>query len=445
MKTINRFLIASLVLANLSTPALHAMKAPEPNTTTTVNKTKIVVIKGDITNQPTQAIVNAANTQLQHGSGIAGAIAKTAGHKLQPFCDKLPKQFHGHRLPVGGALCTPSFDLKKYGIAHIIHTAGPDCRDYEQNKNRKKLLASSYQSSLRCAHDNGVTTIAFPSISTGIFGFDIKEASHIAMKTVIAYVQEHAHFTEIRFIGFDDKACALYAHELDTLLGTKEPKNKAPRAKSTQQKSLTEFNYASASVLPITYFERNGQQVKYAILARESGGKDAGTYDDFGGSRDHGELHPAITAAREFFEEAICANTLGMSLNDVRHYIDIKTGNTELILAQGHRCMFLTHFIAKDMIRFKNNFHHARAKARGKFREKDRIATVHWDLLKDAIKKSQSDKGVTVQARLVDPATGHDEGHKTTITLRPLLVKKLRPLFENKDFNMGKSSKIRFY
>lgn len=203
----------SLILTVLVSIPAFAMDVNQPKYTL-INKTKIVVVKGDITKQNTQAIVNAANTQLQHGSGIAGSIKKAAGVQLQPFCDKLPKQFAGHRCAVGGAVCTPAFDLKKAGIQCIIHTAGPDCRNQDQKKHKKALLHACYVESLKCAHAQKVKTIAFPSISTGVFGYDNTEAAHVAIQAIIEYANAHADFIEIKLVAFNDETYKLYRAEL---------------------------------------------------------------------------------------------------------------------------------------------------------------------------------------------------------------------------------------
>lgn len=212
-------------------------------------------------------------------------------------------------------------------------------------------------------------------------------------------------------------------------------------------KSLKDYHFGAASVLPVTYFEKKGQgKVKYVILGREAAGADKGTYDDFGGSRDKGEGHPVITAAREFHEEAIIPATLGWNLKETQKFIDLNSGNTEYILASNNSGTYITKFSNADIVSFKKKFHGALKQQKSfKCKEKDRIATVRWDLLKKAIVESKYNTGVKVEARLVDPKTGKDEGGKTTITLRPFLAKRLRPLFEKCPYDKGNNSKIRFY
>lgn len=212
--------------------------------------------------------------------------------------------------------------------------------------------------------------------------------------------------------------------------------------------SLSGYNFTSAAVLPVTYFDKQGKPVKYVILAREAAGKDVGTYDDFGGSRDQGEKHPVATAAREFFEEGILQSTLGMSQQQVRDHIDLtsKTNTAAAVVASRQAVTYIVNFTADEIHKFKKNFHAALAQQTSyKYKEKDRIATVRWDLFEAAIKNSKPNTEVKVQARLVDPQTGKDEKSQTEITLRPFFVKTLRPYIENQAYEAGKDARIRFY
>lgn len=215
-----------------------------------------------------------------------------------------------------------------------------------------------------------------------------------------------------------------------------------------QAQSLSNYNFKVGAVLPVTHFNKQGKSVKYLVLGREAGGKDVGTYDDFSGSRDKGESHPVVTAAREFHEEGIMQDTLGMDLAKTRNRIDLssKSNTTEVVLANENAVTYIVNFSDSEIRQFRKNFHPARAKQRSwKYQEKDRIATVRWDRLVTAIQSSKSNKGVTVQARLIDPATGNEEKNATTITLRPYLVKRLRPYITNQQCQFGKNNKIRFY
>lgn len=140
------------------------------------------IINKDITKLDVDAIVNAANTSLQRGGGVCGAIFKAAGaEKLEEACNKLAP------IPTGEAVITDGFDLK---ARYIIHTAGP-IYDLENPQKSKNLLADAYKNSLRLAKDNMLNSIAFPLISSGIYGYPKKEAYKIAQNTIIDFLEEN--------------------------------------------------------------------------------------------------------------------------------------------------------------------------------------------------------------------------------------------------------------
>lgn len=140
------------------------------------------IINKDITKLDVDVIVNAANTSLQMGGGVCGAIFKAAGAKdLQEACDKLAP------IPTGEAVITDGFNLN---ARYIIHTAGP-IYDLENPQTSKKLLADAYKNSLRLAKDNKLNSIAFPLISAGIYGYPEKEAYEIAKNTINDFLKEN--------------------------------------------------------------------------------------------------------------------------------------------------------------------------------------------------------------------------------------------------------------
>lgn len=140
------------------------------------------IINKDITKLDVDAIVNAANTSLQRGGGVCGAIFKAAGEeKLEEACNKLAP------IPTGEAVITDGFDLK---ARYIIHTAGP-IYDLENPQKSKNLLADAYKNSLRLAKDNMLNSIAFPLISSGIYGYPKKEAYKIAQNTINDFLEEN--------------------------------------------------------------------------------------------------------------------------------------------------------------------------------------------------------------------------------------------------------------
>ena len=141
------------------------------------NRTTLHVVKGDITRCEVDAIVNAANESLLGGGGVDGAIHHAAGPELLAACRLLD----GCR--TGEAKLTPGFRLK---AAHVIHTVGPVWRGGTHGE--ADLLASCYQKSLELADANGIRTLAFPAISTGIYGYPLEQATTIAVGTVLNYL-----------------------------------------------------------------------------------------------------------------------------------------------------------------------------------------------------------------------------------------------------------------
>ena len=180
-----------------------------------IGSTKITIMQGDITKQKVDAIVNAANENLKHGGGVARAIAKAAGSRMQQYCDTMPIISNGERCPVGQAVITPAFDLEKVGIKKVIHATGPR----GNNPDKKQLLRDAYQNSLRVAQKNSLKSIAFPAISTAIFGYDINEATPVAFAAVRDWIKQHPNvLDEVRFVLFSDKDLAVYQKYVGELL-----------------------------------------------------------------------------------------------------------------------------------------------------------------------------------------------------------------------------------
>jgi O-acetyl-ADP-ribose deacetylase (regulator of RNase III) len=172
-----------------------------------IGTTHVIIVRGDILQQKVDAIVNAANEDLSHGGGVALAISKAAGPQLQKYSDAMPVLRNGKRCPTGSAVITPAFDLEKRGIKKIVHATGPT----GTMPNKEQLLRSAYQNSLQVALDNTLRSIAFPSISTAIFGYDINQATPVAFKAVRDFIKEHpGAFDEIRFVVFSDPSLAVY-------------------------------------------------------------------------------------------------------------------------------------------------------------------------------------------------------------------------------------------
>ena len=137
----------------------------------------VKIIKGDITTLAVDAIVNAANQVMLGGGGVDGAIHDAAGEELFKACLKVPEVRPGIRCPTGEARITPGFKLP---AKFVIHTVGPVYRDGQHGEPEK--LAACYRNSLALAAENGCKSIAFPCISTGVYGYPIEDAAKIAVR-----------------------------------------------------------------------------------------------------------------------------------------------------------------------------------------------------------------------------------------------------------------------
>ncbi len=162
-------------------------------------KTKIEIIKGDITKQKVDAIVNAANTSLLGGGGVDGAIHRGAGPELLEYNKKLG------RCPTGQAKISPGFNLP---AKYIIHTVGPVWNGGTYNED--SLLANCYKNSLSLAEENIIKTIAFPSISTGAYRFPLERAVKIALTETKNYLEKNDFLEKIIFVCFDENTKKVY-------------------------------------------------------------------------------------------------------------------------------------------------------------------------------------------------------------------------------------------
>lgn len=154
---------------------------------------EIEIILGDITNEETTAIVNAANTSLLGGGGVDGAIHRKAGKELLKECSSLGG------CPTGEARITKGYSLK---AKWIIHTPGPIWNG--GNNNEEKLLRNSYINSLKLCEENNIESVAFPSISTGVYNFPLDKASKIAIKAIYDFLSNSKVIKKVRIICFDE-------------------------------------------------------------------------------------------------------------------------------------------------------------------------------------------------------------------------------------------------
>jgi O-acetyl-ADP-ribose deacetylase (regulator of RNase III) len=170
-----------------------------------VGKAKVRLVKGDITEMETDAIVNAANSSLMGGGGVDGAIHRKGGSKILEECKKIRATVWPEGLPTGRAVITSAGNLK---AKHVIHTVGPVW--HGGNRGEAELLAQAYQNSLRTAVSNKLKTVAFPSISTGAYGYPIGNASRIALKTVKDFLEKEDGLSEVIFVLFSEHDLKLY-------------------------------------------------------------------------------------------------------------------------------------------------------------------------------------------------------------------------------------------
>ena len=173
----------------------------------TINKSKLELVEGDITAQDTDAIVNAANPSLLGGGGVDGAIHRAAGPELLAECRTLD----GCR--TGDAKITKGYQLK---ARHVIHTVGP-IYHREGPTRSAELLSSAYRRSLEVASENNLRSVAFPSISTGAYGYPMEEAAPIALQTAINYLDSHTDIELVRFVLFGRRAYQGYERTLQKI------------------------------------------------------------------------------------------------------------------------------------------------------------------------------------------------------------------------------------
>lgn len=175
---------------------------------------RIEIVTGDITTLCVDAIVNAANESLLGGGGVDGAIHRAAGPGLLEYCKTLGG------CQTGLAKMTPAFDLESQGVRHVIHTVGPVWHGDESQKLgytlEDTLLASCYHQSLELACGHGCKTVAFPNISTGVYGFPKPRAAKIAFGHVLGFLDKHDLPQKVTLCCFADADAAILQEAIDT-------------------------------------------------------------------------------------------------------------------------------------------------------------------------------------------------------------------------------------
>lgn len=166
----------------------------------------VTLVLGDITEQHVHAVVNAANSRLLGGSGVDGAIHARGGPAILAACEELRRTLLPDGLPPGQAVATTAGELP---ARWVIHAVGPRWSPHED---RSEVLASAYRESLRAAEDLGARTVAFPSISTGVYGYPLADAARVAVDAVLAH--RAGSVREVRFVLFSRSAYDAYAAAL---------------------------------------------------------------------------------------------------------------------------------------------------------------------------------------------------------------------------------------
>ena len=179
-----------------------------------IGKTVLRLVTGDIAEQDTDAVVTAAHWRLNKGTGTDGTIHTKGGPKVYEECRKIGS------CPIGDAVITTGGNLK---ARHVIHAVGPVWRNGDEDE--PDLLASAYRRSLQVAVQNNLRSISFPSISTGAFGYPLKLAAPVALKTIVEFLRKGEHnLDEVRMVLYsreDDRAYPLFAAALEQILAEK--------------------------------------------------------------------------------------------------------------------------------------------------------------------------------------------------------------------------------
>ena len=166
------------------------------------------LVQGDISRQPVDAVVTAANKQLMGGGGVDGVIHRAAGPRLLQAIRAIGGT------PTGTAVITPAFDLERQGVKYVIHAVGPVWRGGQHGES--ELLAGAYRESLRLAAENGCRSAAFPSISTGVYGYPVDRAAPIALATIQDFLRGHPELS-VRMVLYGADALRVFERALAQL------------------------------------------------------------------------------------------------------------------------------------------------------------------------------------------------------------------------------------
>lgn len=178
-----------------------------------VGSCNVKLIQGDITDQETDVVVNAANPGLMGGGGVDGAIHRRGGPQILEECKRIRRDLWPQGLPTGKAVITMGGNLK---AKHVIHTVGPIWRSGGSGESEK--LSEAYRNSLALAVKYELKTISFPSISTGAYGYPLREACRVALQTIKEFIIHHNKLREVQFILFKLDDLKTYEEEASEII-----------------------------------------------------------------------------------------------------------------------------------------------------------------------------------------------------------------------------------
>ncbi|CAM3717627.1 macro domain-containing protein [Deinococcus frigens] len=185
------------------------------------------LLQGDIAAQDCAAVVTAANRELAGGGGVDGVIHRAAGPELLRAIRKIGGT------PTGTAVITPAFGLERRGVQYVIHAVGPVWRG--GNHGEAELLAGAYRRSLQLAAENGCPCVAFPSISTGVYGYPVEKAAPVALATILEFLADHPGL-EVRMMLYDGGSLHVFQRAWARLAGQPGATSGSPPARSAASK-----------------------------------------------------------------------------------------------------------------------------------------------------------------------------------------------------------------
>lgn len=184
----------------------------------------VELVRGDITQQDTEAVVNAANPTLLGGGGVDGAIHRVGGPAILEECKRIVQTLPGRRLPPGEAVITTGGQLP---ARYVIHTVGPVWRGGGEGE--EEVLARAYRSSLKLATEKGLRSVAFPSISTGAYGFPVQRAARVALRTILDFLRAHPGAIQVvRMVLWSAEDFHAYREALEELQATAADERGSP-------------------------------------------------------------------------------------------------------------------------------------------------------------------------------------------------------------------------